>query len=88
MTFKRIDPGKMYRFGKSGVIDTDERVDDAKFWICRRVADFGPGQIPLLAKYATCADCGERIVYGGGTQHPKNAKKVCMQCMDIEPMPL
>ena len=55
-------------------------------WICRRIADFPGGQIPAGGAVATCTACGAAIVFN--PQRQVTAPKVCMQCAEIEPLPI
>ena len=75
----KIKPGRFYAGGREVI------ANDADIWICRRVADFEPSQIPDAAAFDRCAECRARIVYNPA--RTVDAPRVCMQCADIEPEP-
>ncbi len=55
-------------------------------WICRRVADYPGARVPAGGAVAACSDCGAPIVFNPA--RTVSAKKYCMQCSGIRPLPI
>jgi len=55
-------------------------------WICRRVSDFPGGRVPEGGRVSRCSHCFALIVFNPARQ--VTAPKVCMQCAQIEPLPI
>lgn len=55
-------------------------------WICRRVADFPAARVPEGGEVAACTRCSAPIVFN--PRRPFTTPKVCMQCANIEPVPM
>jgi len=87
----KVEPGKFYRVdgGKFYDLATGEELPPQGkpvAWICRRVDDYGYGQIPGAAGFDECSLCKAPIVYNPA--RVVDAPRVCMQCADIKPEPL
>lgn len=84
----RINGGRFYgRLTPGGpLVGVPEAVGEPDVWICRRVADFPGGRVPAGGAVATCATCAAPIVYN--PQRRVTAPKHCMQCSDIQPLPI
>lgn len=54
--------------------------------ICRRLRDVD-GRLPKTAAVTDCTRCGCAIVFNPDGPH-QDRPKVCMQCADIEPLPM
>lgn len=57
-------------------------------WICRRVADYPAAKVPSAGQVASCSRCGAAIVYNPMRSLPPTVPKLCMQCVDIQPLPM
>lgn len=56
--------------------------------ICRRVVDFPGGTIPAGGSVTTCRRCEARIVFNPANPVAASTPKICMQCAQIEPLPI
>lgn len=90
MTKRReiVHPGRFYgRRSPTGPLEpapADSVPDEV---VCRRLRDFGPGQIPPSGAITACARCGAAVVYNPAGRFLEKPK-VCMQCCRIEPLPI
>lgn len=84
----RTKPGQYYGVTRAGrmvpVGDVDLAPDVV---ICRRVVDYPHGRPPAAAITGPCADCGKRIAWNPTGPH-QDRPHVCMQCRQIEPLPI
>ena len=55
--------------------------------ICRRLCDFGPGQLPAAAAITACSQCGFAVAFNPQGRYP-DKPKLCMQCAHIIPLPI
>ena len=55
--------------------------------ICRRIVDYGPGQIPAAAAFGRCSTCDAPVAYNPAGPH-QDRPRVCMQCTGIQPLPI
>jgi hypothetical protein len=82
----RVDGGKYYRLNADGS-QAEIEPDQPDLVICRRVADFPEGRTPADAGVDWCAQCRAPIVFDPSGPH-RDVTRVCMQCVDVEPLPL
>jgi hypothetical protein len=88
---RRVDPGRFYARTGRGLTEATPGPDDqTDAWICRRLADFPPGRVPVGAATSACERCGAVVVYDPRTVAiiPPSTPQVCMQCAGIQPLPL
>jgi hypothetical protein len=86
-----VDGGRMYRRGPGGLVpEPDASAGVVDVWVCRRVADFPFKLAPAGAATSRCADCGEEIAYNPRRilTVPPSTPQICMQCAQIEPLPI
>jgi hypothetical protein len=87
--FYRVDGGKFYDLAKGEEVPPEEVPPRQPLaWICRRVEDYGFGQIPGAAAFDECSLCKAQIVYNPARADSVDAPRVCMQCAAITPEPL
>jgi len=79
--------GKLYGVARDGELhEIDPGVRPPDVWICRRVADFPGGVLPVGAARASCERCELSISYDPA--RAVTAPKRCMQCCDLTPDPM
>lgn len=82
-----VDGGRFYgRITPDGPLLPAPHGSTPDVWICRRVVDFPGGRVPEGGRVANCSQCGAAIVFNPARQVA--APKICMQCGDIEPLPI
>jgi len=84
--FVDVRPG-FYRRDGQGHLREVGPAPRADVHVCRRVADFPPGQVPVDAERGLCRACGAPIVFRERFPHAP-APKICQWCAGIEPLPL
>lgn len=60
-------------------------------WVCRRIADYPGGTLPAGAAPGTCVRCDAGIAFNPARAilpEMAGVPHVCMQCADIEPLPI
>ena len=86
---KQMNPGRYYIQSAPGAPYRETTPGEPDVIICRREADFAPGQIPAAAAFTACTACGAVVVVNPG--NPRTAgpvPKICMQCAGIVPEPI
>jgi len=82
-----VQGGRMYgRLTPNGPLLPAPDAVTPDVWICRRVADFPAGRVPVGGAIASCTQCGAAIVFNPARL--VSAPKICMQCGDIVPLPI
>lgn len=82
MTFKPIEPGRLYDFSTG-----EEATDGVPAVVaCRRLEDFPPEMIETVIKgFGKCTGCGAGIAFDPNGRF-QDAPKMCFQCLGILPL--
>jgi hypothetical protein len=86
----RVDAGHFYRQTRPDgpLMPTAPGLPDV--WICRRLADFPGQRAPEGAIVGHCTRCQYPIAFNPARvlMVPSTTPRICMQCANIEPLPL
>lgn len=83
-----VQPGRFYNRTVDGKPTEQAPTNSPSVWICRRLADYPRGKIPTGGSVTECESCGVEIVYNPRRRFANNPPLHCMQCEDIDPVPL
>lgn len=83
-----IHGGRFYgRLTPDGpLVPVTDALGEPDVWICRRVADYPNQHAPAGGAVAPCTRCRAALVFNPA--RIVSAPKVCMQCMQIKPLPI
>jgi hypothetical protein len=82
--------GQFYERTAAGMTPTTANGRAPDLWICRRLADYLPSQIPKGGAIGRCRRCDAAIVFNPARLDtvPAETPRVCMQCASIQPLPI
>lgn len=84
-----VQGGGFYQRDASGFTPVPDPARAPDGWICRRVADFPHGRLPVGAATAVCRQCAAPIAFNPArVDIPATVPKICMQCAAIQPLPI